>query len=531
MSWVEFRGIPLNVWCEEFFLKLGWAVGEPLMIEEETLNREILSRGRVLILIPYGMNCPGYVKWNWKQALWFGVGRGIIQNWFGAKTGLEQIRGENIVIDLSNVGVTENNLGPSFKEALNNGDSGRTSQAEKLIHLNSTDSDFEKDLTSEPCSLSSDTSESYVSETQHVDGEVALPSSVVDNTGKSHGMKTRKDKNSISKGVEMVRKDMLTLNKDKSRWNLDVELTKVIEKSEALGHLKHQGSGEVGKKESSEESVSLPGPWIIGGDFNSAFEHSERKGGVGNERSIRNFKSFTDATNVIDLPMQGMAFTWSNNRECESWARLDRFLCDPLILSWFPQIIQKGLSCSLSDHNPVILGELGVACGPKPFHFLNGWLEDKALKEGVQKRWINCKNEKSTGLNLKQKIRTVRHHMKDVYKKNQSERNVIKEFEGELAKLEECATVNGWSIGLREKCSSILIRFWRQMRLDEQKWRQVSRVKWLKDGDRYSKYFHLLSNVRRKANFLGDNVISGKYCKGSTQVREGLLSFFKDQFK
>ncbi|KAK3205575.1 hypothetical protein Dsin_019621 [Dipteronia sinensis] len=62
LSWIEFRGIPLNVWCEEFFLKLGWAVGEVLLVEEETVNREILCRGRTLTLIPNGRSCPQIVK-------------------------------------------------------------------------------------------------------------------------------------------------------------------------------------------------------------------------------------------------------------------------------------------------------------------------------------------------------------------------------------------------------------------------------------------------------------------------------------
>ncbi|KAK3198031.1 hypothetical protein Dsin_021446 [Dipteronia sinensis] len=53
LSWLEFRGIPLNCWCKEFFMRLGWAVGEPLVVEEETLNRSVLNSGRVLVLLPF----------------------------------------------------------------------------------------------------------------------------------------------------------------------------------------------------------------------------------------------------------------------------------------------------------------------------------------------------------------------------------------------------------------------------------------------------------------------------------------------
>ena len=54
LAWVEFGGIPLDCWCEDLFKRLGWAVGETLMIEEETLDRSTLANGRVLVLIPTG---------------------------------------------------------------------------------------------------------------------------------------------------------------------------------------------------------------------------------------------------------------------------------------------------------------------------------------------------------------------------------------------------------------------------------------------------------------------------------------------
>ncbi|KAK2652972.1 hypothetical protein Ddye_012828 [Dipteronia dyeriana] len=129
--------------------------------------------------------------------------------------------------------------------------------------------------------------------------------------------------------------------------------------------------------------ISLPGIWVIGGDFNTVLDQNERVGGIGNVGSMRNFKGFIDAARVVDLPLQGMAFTWTNNREVGSWARLDRFLCSPEFLSWFPSIIQKGLSRSLSDHNPVLLGEPREDWGPKPFRFQNGWLECKEKMRAV----------------------------------------------------------------------------------------------------------------------------------------------------
>ncbi|KAK4855308.1 hypothetical protein QYF36_005883 [Acer negundo] len=62
VAWVEFRGIPLDCWCEDLFKRLGWAVGETLLIEEETLDRSTLANVRVPMLILNGQLCHDVVK-------------------------------------------------------------------------------------------------------------------------------------------------------------------------------------------------------------------------------------------------------------------------------------------------------------------------------------------------------------------------------------------------------------------------------------------------------------------------------------
>ncbi|KAI9165532.1 hypothetical protein LWI28_015802 [Acer negundo] len=62
LSWIEYIGVPLDCWCEEFFMRLGWAVGEPLVIEMDTLARNMLDRGKVLVLSLFGLSCPESIK-------------------------------------------------------------------------------------------------------------------------------------------------------------------------------------------------------------------------------------------------------------------------------------------------------------------------------------------------------------------------------------------------------------------------------------------------------------------------------------
>ncbi|KAK3200495.1 hypothetical protein Dsin_023910 [Dipteronia sinensis] len=52
LAWFDFTWVPLNCWCKEFFKTIGGSFGEVVPVEEETLLRKRLDRGRVLIIMP-----------------------------------------------------------------------------------------------------------------------------------------------------------------------------------------------------------------------------------------------------------------------------------------------------------------------------------------------------------------------------------------------------------------------------------------------------------------------------------------------
>ncbi|KAI9165512.1 hypothetical protein LWI28_015444 [Acer negundo] len=131
---------------------------------------------------------------------------------------------------------------------------------------------------------------------------------------------------------------------------------------------------------------------------------------------------------------------------------------------------------SVLDHNPVWLGELEEDWCPKPFRFCNAWLEDKQMMEGVVDVWRKCLGGRSWGGKLLLKTIAVKGYMRFRSKTRSLDGSQINLLENDLALVERKAEISGWSLGLRQDRLAILAKFWKQIKLDEKKWRQASRM-------------------------------------------------------
>lgn len=94
--------------------------------------------------------------------------------------------------------------------------------------------------------------------------------------------------------------------------------------------------------------------WCVLGNFNSALDPLERKGSnPSSRREIDAFNGFIEEAGLNNFPLTGRKYTWSSsNGRCMS--RIDSFLISEGWISTWPNLIQKGLSISFSDHCPII---------------------------------------------------------------------------------------------------------------------------------------------------------------------------------
>ena len=125
-------------------------------------------------------------------------------------------------------------------------------------------------------------------------------------------------------------------------------------------------------------------PWCVGGDFNTICFPSERLGAENFTQGMYNFSNFTSINGLMDIPLEGGSYTWSNSL---FGSRIDRFLFS---LEWekhFPTIHQKRLVIVLLDHFSISLEGADIRKGCRLFHFENMWLQVDNLVEKVKIWW------------------------------------------------------------------------------------------------------------------------------------------------
>ena len=116
-----------------------------------------------------------------------------------------------------------------------------------------------------------------------------------------------------------------------------------------------------------------------------------------------------------------------------------------------------------------------------------------------------------------------REHFGDTLKK-------VQLIEAELNRLEDANITTQLTQHELMKRKTLQAELWAATQAHESLMRQKARVRWIREGDCNSRYFHLLMNYRRTTNAVKGVLINGTWTDDPKSVKEEVRRFFSSRF-
>ena len=152
--------------------------------------------------------------------------------------------------------------------------------------------------------------------------------------------------------------------------------------------------------------------WLILGDFNLCRSPADRNQPGGNHLDMYLFNEAINSLGLVDLPLKGRRFTWSNMQRFPLLERLDWFFTS---ISWtisYPNSYVTPLSMETSDHVPCVISISTKIPRKSIFRFENYWMHHESFLPVVQQNWVAPVHLTDPALILSAKFKNVRRALK-----------------------------------------------------------------------------------------------------------------------
>jgi hypothetical protein len=148
--------------------------------------------------------------------------------------------------------------------------------------------------------------------------------------------------------------------------------------------------------------------WLIVGDFNFMRSTKNRNRPGADMNDIFIFNEIISYLGLLELPLKGRNFTWSNMQDQPLLQQIDWFFTSYCWISAYPNTLVSPLAKSTSDHTPCVVSISTVIPKANVFQFENHWIQQNGFMELVKRVWNTPVRAKSSANVLTAKFKNLR---------------------------------------------------------------------------------------------------------------------------
>jgi hypothetical protein len=243
--------------------------------------------------------------------------------------------------------------------------------------------------------------------------------------------------------------------------------------------------------------------WLIIGDFNLIYQAEDKNNGNLNFRLMGLFRKALATCHLKELKLQNRKFTWSNERETPTLVRLDRAFCNAGWDLVFENHVLHALSSSLSDHCPLLLSNQSGPRKPPIFRFESFWTKMPGFKETVQLAWSAPSTHTQQAHNINHKLKATALGLKSWSKSLFSDCKLqLLMALDVILQLDIAQESRDLSLEERNLRADLKRRVKGLAALERSRKRQASIIRYLREGDANTNFFHLRVNARKRKNHI-----------------------------
>lgn len=156
------------------------------------------------------------------------------------------------------------------------------------------------------------------------------------------------------------------------------------------------------------------------GDFNFIRSLENRNLPGGDLDDIFTFNEIISNLSLLEIPIKGRQYTWSNMQAQPLLEQLDWFFSSVEWISVFPNTLVKPLARPISDHIPCVLSVQTSIPKCKLFRFESYWPEHPGFLQEVQTSWNKPAKCSSSATLISAKLKRLQYALKNGVKASQS---------------------------------------------------------------------------------------------------------------